>query len=68
MNAPKQQVLPRLMYTVAEVAYAINLSDRQVRRLIQRGEIEAKRLGGVILVPTEELTRLLDDAPSAAAS
>lgn len=61
-----QTELPKLAYTVPEAARALSLSERQVRRMCSKGEIQAKLLGGRILIPTEVLNALLADAPSAA--
>lgn len=62
----KQDAPPRMSYTVPETATALGLSERQVRRLISKGEIEAKLLGGRILVPADVFNQLINDAPSAA--
>lgn len=40
----------RLTYTVAEAADALGVSDWLLRRLIDRGEFPALRLGGRIVV------------------
>lgn len=61
-----QTELEPLAYTVPMAARKLSLSERQVRRMCAKGEIEAKLLGGRILIPTEVLTALLAEAPSAA--
>lgn len=62
----QQDAPPRVSYTVPEVAKAIGLSRKQIHRLIARGEIEAKWLGGKKLIPAEVFKNLLVNAPSAA--
>jgi excisionase family DNA binding protein len=62
----KQDAPPRISYTVPEAAKAIGLSTKQIYRLIARGDIEAKVLGGRKLIPAEVFNSLLDNAPSAA--
>lgn len=62
----KQGAPPRIAFTVPELAEAIGISRKQIYRLIARGDIEAKVLGGVKLIPAEVFHSLLDNAPSAA--
>lgn len=65
MTAQKQAP-PRLAYTLPEVAKALGISADTIRRAVRRGDIEAKVIGGVKLVPADVYDRLLEDAPSAA--
>lgn len=64
----QQAELPRLSYTVRETAAATGISVKQLYRMISNGEVEAKRFGGVIVVPAAVFKRLIEDAPDAAAS
>lgn len=50
---------PRLALRKAEAAHALGVSARTVERLIQARELRAVKLGGVVLIPTSELQRLL---------
>ena len=54
-------VLPKLL-TVPEVASALNLSGRQVRRMIADGRLPVLRIGRVVRVRPEVLTALIEDA------
>ena len=62
----RQDAPPRTGYTIPEVARSIGISAQQLRRLVNRGEVEAKVIGGVKLIPAAVFHSLLDDAPSAA--
>lgn len=53
-NAP----LPRLLYSRAESAYQLSLSVRAVDYLIAQGSIGTRKIGGRILIPHSELTRV----------
>lgn len=50
-----------------EAAAAVGISERTMHRLIERGEIRAKRTDGAVLVPVAELERWLNDCGSAVA-
>lgn len=56
---------PRTAYRIREAAASLGISDRQVRRLIESGQLAAKRLGGRVVIPAAALDALLDAAPSA---
>lgn len=62
----KQDAPPRISYTVPETAAATGISKKQLYRLIARGDVEAKVLGGVKLIPADVFNSLIDNAPSAA--
>ena len=49
--------LPRML-TVDKVAKELSLSTRSVYRLIKKGAIKAKRVGGVWRIPRSELERI----------
>jgi excisionase family DNA binding protein len=50
----------RLVFTVAEVAYLINVSRAFAYELVARGELPSIRLGRRIVVPRMGLQKLLD--------
>ncbi|WP_457638406.1 helix-turn-helix domain-containing protein [Oceanithermus sp.] len=50
--------LPRML-SVDRVAMELSLSTRSVYRLIKRGAIKAKRVGGVWRIPRSELERIV---------
>lgn len=57
----------RMAFSPAEAAEALGLSERKIRDLVARGELRARRIGTRVLIPREELQRLLrDDAVTAA--
>ena len=53
---------PKTVYTCAEVADLLRISERYVRYLIERGQIGGMRLGRVVRVPASEVQRLLEEA------
>lgn len=50
----------RLAYRVAEISEQTGLSEDTVRRAIDRGELVARRVGGVLVVLAGELQRWLE--------
>jgi excisionase family DNA binding protein len=48
----------KLVVTICEAAAAISVSELTMRRKIWRGEVRAKKVGGRILVPIDEVRRL----------
>jgi len=52
------EFLKRPLLTVAEVASVLRTSERNVRDIIDRGEIEAIRVGVQWRIPRRELERL----------
>jgi len=46
------------MLTVDKVAKELSLSTRSIYRLIKKGAIKAKRVGGVWRIPRSELERI----------
>ncbi|RIH90871.1 DNA binding domain, excisionase family [Calidithermus terrae] len=52
--------MEKLAYNVQEVAALLGIHRNTVRKLIQRGDIPAMRLGHRILVPRAKLEALLD--------
>jgi excisionase family DNA binding protein len=49
----------RLALRIPEVAQALGVSETSVRRLIQRGHLKPLRLFRHVLIPTEQLTKLV---------
>lgn len=50
--------------SVAEVAERLGISERSVRRLIDRGELRARRLGARVLIAEADLQQLLSQPPA----
>jgi excisionase family DNA binding protein len=50
------------MLTVVEVARELRLSERQVRRMVARGELPSVTIGRARRVRRDELVRWVDDA------
>ena len=48
-------------YRVKDVARMLSVTEKHVRNMINRGEIKAKRFGGVIRIPYSELVRNIRD-------
>ncbi len=49
-----------LAYSVEEAAQQLSVSSQSVRRLIDRGELKARRVGTRVIVPKNELERWLE--------
>ena len=49
----------KLSVTVCEAAAAISVSELTMRRKIWKGEVQAQKVGGKILVPVDEVRRLV---------
>jgi excisionase family DNA binding protein len=49
----------KLVVTICEAAAAISVSELTMRRKIWRGEVRAKRVGGRIFIPVDEVRRLV---------
>lgn len=52
----------RLTLRIPEVAKALGISETSVRRLIRRGQLKPLRLFRHVLIPTEQLTKLVHNA------
>jgi excisionase family DNA binding protein len=48
-----------LAYSVEDAAKQLSVSSQSVRRLIDRGELKARRVGTRVIVPKNELERFL---------
>jgi excisionase family DNA binding protein len=55
----------RLSYRVEETAALLGVSSRFVWKLLSTGELKARRVGRVTLVPAAELARLLGEKGAA---
>jgi excisionase family DNA binding protein len=49
-----------LAYSLEEAAKQLSVSSQSVRRLIDRGELKARRVGTRVIVPKNELERWLE--------
>ncbi len=49
-----------LAYSLEEAAQQLSVSSQSVRRLIDRGELKARRVGRRVIVPKNELERWLE--------
>lgn len=47
----------RLVYTVAEAAQALGVSDQTIARRIKDGSLQATRLGKRLLLPASEIEK-----------
>jgi excisionase family DNA binding protein len=56
---------PRTAWRTSEAAASLGISEWQVRKLIRDGVLEARRLGGRVVIPAQALAALLDSAPRA---
>jgi hypothetical protein len=59
-------LLDRLTLRPREVAHATGLSLRLIEDLIAKGNLPARKVRGVVVVPVLSLLRFLEDQPSAA--
>lgn len=53
----------RLAYRVREAAEAAGVSRRAVERLVARGEIRSKHVGGVLLLDPKDVEQVLGFTP-----
>lgn len=60
MTRPDSPPLPRLAYTVAEVAETIGISEREVYRLCASGELPSRKVGRRVLIRRADLETWLD--------
>jgi len=51
--------LSQRTYSVTDVAHILGVTPSHIWRLCQRGDIASIRLGGRILIPREEVDRIL---------
>ena len=60
MNNDEPAVDERVTYTVAEVAQALGIGERQAYQAVHAGTIPSIRIGTRTLIPRRALQRLLD--------
>jgi excisionase family DNA binding protein len=53
-----------LFYSTAQAAQLLNCSSEHVRQLIDRGELEGRRIGRKILVPVSAIAKVQGDIPA----
>ena len=58
--APLQSSRPMPLHDVPAIARRLNVSEKTVRRLIDRNELRAYRIGRQLRISEEELIRFLD--------
>ena len=54
--------MPQRFLTVKETAEMLRFSERHVRYLISQGELPATKVSHSILVPVDELEKILEDS------
>lgn len=58
-NQVRPTTVPARAMTAADLADALHLSVRTIRRMIAAGEVRVIRLGRSVRVPMEEVNRIL---------
>ena len=66
-EGPAPHPLDTQIYTIAEVADALHLSVKTIRRAILKGELEARKTGKQYLITKEAVQRYWNRLPYAAA-
>ena len=56
---PSSSALEQRTYSVTDVAHIFGVTPSHIWRLCQKGDIASIRLGGRILIPREEVDRIL---------
>jgi hypothetical protein len=57
-GATTPSTLPRLLYSRTQAAYQWSISVRAVDYMIAGGKVHTRKIGGRILIPHSELTRV----------
>lgn len=60
-----EEPFAKLVYSVRETAELLGVHANTIRRAIERGELRAVRLGDRVLIPRNEIWRLLEGGPHA---
>ncbi|WP_407531015.1 helix-turn-helix domain-containing protein [Methylobacterium oryzisoli] len=63
--APKQFLVP-LAYRPDDAAHVLGVSRTTVYKMIQDGHLEARQIGGAVLIRHNDLMALVDGAPLSA--
>lgn len=64
MQPPDKPALGKLMYRVKEAAWRLDVSTSQAYNLINRGELEAVRVGRSVRVPAWALEKIAQKGTS----
>ncbi len=56
---PHADVVQPLAYSIRDTAQKLSVSPQSVRKLIERGELQPRRVGVRVLIPRAELERFL---------
>jgi len=62
MTRPDATPLPRIAYTVAEAAALLRVSQTEVYRMTERGELPCKRIGRRKFIPRRAVDAFFEDA------
>lgn len=54
----------KLLLSVSEVAEVLSLSKSSIWRLVYKGDLKARRIGGRVLIPRTEVERLAGLEPN----
>ncbi|TGV61884.1 DNA-binding protein [bacterium M00.F.Ca.ET.141.01.1.1] len=57
--------LEPVAYSIAEACRVSSLGRTKLHHLIKDGKLEARKLGGRVLIPAAALLRLIEEAPAA---
>ena len=60
MAKPKPRPMTARMYTIAEAALALQVSEASVRRAVREGQIPSVRIGMLLRIPRTALDRMLE--------
>jgi excisionase family DNA binding protein len=53
-------VLPKLALSLPDAAHSLGVSERTIRRLVEKGDLPSVRIGGRRLIRYTDLARLMD--------
>jgi excisionase family DNA binding protein len=56
---PQADIVQPLAYSIQDTAQKLSVSPQSVRKLIERGELQTRRVGVRVLIPKSELERFL---------
>jgi hypothetical protein len=54
------QDVPKLLYSRAQAAYALDVSVRSIDYLIANGHVQVRRIGSAVRIPAAEVFRIAD--------
>lgn len=64
-KSQENRQLEPVAYSIPEACRVSSLGRTNLYRFINEGKLEARKLGGRVLIPAESLRRLIEQAPSA---